>query len=100
MAAPPQNNSPELPLIAHKYYEKPSVFTAENLLREARRQKGLIQGRVPSICLLDPDGDLVDFLKTSELARRHQSWACYHTNLDTFRHEDMEFGIVGRVVGA
>lgn len=29
-----------LPLLDHKDYGAPSVFTPENLLREARRQKG------------------------------------------------------------
>lgn len=100
MTSPPLNAIPELPLLTNKYYEKPSVFTAENLLREARRQKGLGQGKVPAICVLDPDGDLVDYLHTTDRTRRNRSWACYHTNLDTFRHEGIEYGIVGRVVGA
>ena len=42
------------PLLLHKEYAAPSVFTVENLLREARRQKGLPLGQVPSICILDP----------------------------------------------
>ena len=50
------------PLLTHKHYDASSVFTPENLLREARRQKGLAFGQVPSICVLDPDGDLVDYL--------------------------------------
>ena len=40
--------------------DQPSVFTAENLLREARRQKGLAQEPVPTLCVLDPDGDVLD----------------------------------------
>jgi len=44
-------------------YEAPSLFTPQNLLREARRQKGLPEGQVPAICVFDPDGDLVDFLQ-------------------------------------
>src|SRR5258708_29514332 len=90
----------ELPLFNHKHYDEPSVFTPENLLREARRQKGLAQGQVPRICILDPDGDLVEHLHTAELAKRHPTWACYHTVLDMFLHEGIEYGIVGRVVGA
>jgi hypothetical protein len=31
-------------------------------LREARRQKQLPEGHVPAICLLDPDGDILDYL--------------------------------------
>ncbi len=93
---------PGLPVLTNKLYAKPSVFTPENLLREARRQKGLELGTVPAICVLDPDGDLVDYLNATGLANRHKNWACYHTNLDTFidKELDIEFGIVGRVVGA
>ena len=88
------------PILEHKYYEIPSVFTAENLLREARRQKRLANGTVPAICVLDPDGDLVDYLHATHCARRHPTWACYHTILDTFVSEGIEFGVIGRVVGA
>ncbi len=88
------------PLLLPKDYAAPSVFTVENLLREARRQKGLAQGQVPPICVLDPDGDLVEYLHVTDRAHRHPTWACYHTVLDTFTHDGMEYGIVGRVVGA
>lgn len=90
----------EVPILNHKYYEAPSIFTAENLLREARRQKGLSQERVPVICVLDPDGDLLEFLKVSGRAKRHKNWACYHTRLYLFNHLGVEYGILGCVVGA
>src|SRR5579859_3381492 len=90
----------DVPLLTHKHYDTPSVFTPENLLRDARRQKGLPAGTVPAICVFDPDGDLVDYLHSSYRTRRHPSWACYHTALDTFVQDEIEFGIVGRVVGA
>jgi hypothetical protein len=47
------------PILAGKHYDEPSAFVPENLLREARRQKGLKDGTVPSVCVLDPDGDIV-----------------------------------------
>jgi uridine phosphorylase len=90
----------DIPILTHKYYDAPSVFSAENLLREARRQKGLAHGTVPAICVLDPDGDLVDFLCVTDHAHHHSTWACYHTDLYTFEHEGVEFGVIGRVVGA
>src|SRR6266702_7098255 len=89
-----------VPILMSKYYEAPSVFTPENLLRAARRQKGLAIAPVPAICILDPDGDLVDHLHATNCARRHPTWACYHTVLDTFVQEEIEYGIIGRVVGA
>jgi uridine phosphorylase len=88
------------PLFAPRDYEAPSLFTPQNLLREARRQKGLAEGRVPAICVFDPDGDLVDFLHATGRTRRHPAWACYHTVLDTFVQDEIEYGIIGRVVGA
>lgn len=88
------------PITHNKRYEDSSVFVPENLLREARRQKRLPTGNVPSICILDPDGDLLDHLCASGQACVHASWACYHTKLHTFTRGEIEFGIIGRVVGA
>jgi uridine phosphorylase len=91
---------PTPPILSGKYHEEPSVFTAENLLREARRQKSLAPAQVPRICLLDPDGDVMRWLVGTQRAERHPHWPCYHTDLYTFRHDDVQFGIVGCAVGA
>lgn len=32
--------------------------------------------------------------------QRHPGWACYHTDLDVFRYDGREYGIVGHAVGA
>jgi uridine phosphorylase len=90
----------EHPILAEKDYAAPSVFDVANLMREARRQKRLPAGDVPPICVLDPDGDLVDELRASGLARPHPAWACYHTTLDVFDLDGTPIGIVGRAVGA
>jgi uridine phosphorylase len=91
----------DAPLLAGKDYAASSIFTPENLLREARRQKGLAEGQVPAICVLDPDGDLLDYLCVTDQARPHPTWACYHTTVSTVTTEqEGEFGIIGRVVGA
>lgn len=91
---------PTPPILAEKHYDAPSVFDVTNLMREARRQKQLPAGDVPKVCVLDPDGDLVDYLRAHGRAVRHPAGACYHTELDTFEHEGITFGIVGRAVGA
>ncbi len=56
------NRNLEIVLILNKDYTAPSVFLPENLLREARRQKFIPDGIIPEICVLDPDGDLADYL--------------------------------------
>src|SRR6266699_4253107 len=88
------------PLFAPRDYEALSMFTPQNLLREARRQKRLPEGRVPAVCVFDPDGDLVEFLQATGRTRRHPTWACYHTVLNIFVQDEIEYGIIGRVVGA
>jgi uridine phosphorylase len=88
------------PILLHKHYEAPSAFTPENLLREARRQKTLPAAAVPTVCVLDPDGDIVRNLQAAQRAERHRGWACYHTELYTFREGEIELGIVGCAVGA
>ncbi len=81
-------------------YDESSVFTAENLLREARRQKEIPLGTIPEICVLDPDGDIMRYLVSEGRAARSPFWACYHTDLLIFTQAGIEFGIVGCAVGA
>jgi uridine phosphorylase len=76
------------------------VFTADALLREARRQKNADAMTVPAVCVLDPDGDLVRRLKSSGRAFRDDQWACYHTDLYRLPDRDTELGFLGFAVGA
>jgi uridine phosphorylase len=87
-------------IILNKHYAEPTVFTPENLLREARRQKSLTQMQVPRICVLDPDGDIVRCLVSTESILPDPDWACYHTDMYTFRHEGTDLGVIGCAVGA
>lgn len=88
------------PILAAKDFSAPSRFAPENLLREARRQKGLPDVAAPEICVLDPDGDIVRLLVAGGRAGRSPNWACYHTDLWEFEHGREHFGIIGRAVGA
>ena len=88
------------PILENKNASSPSVFVPSVLLREARRQKNIPALQVPSVCVLDPDGDLVRALRRSGKAAPFAGWPCYHTELDTFTLAGQEVGIVGRVVGA
>lgn len=94
------NEDQNTPILSRKHYERESVFTADNLLREARRQKSLAAERVPAICVLDPDGDILQNLIESRRAKPAANWACYHTKLHTFDDEGVRLGIVAHVVGA
>lgn len=87
-------------ILAPKQYGAASVFRPENLLREARRQRGLPEVGVPAVCALDPDGDMVRTLRADGRARRTDGWACYHTEMDVTKHAGIEIGIVGLAVGA
>jgi uridine phosphorylase len=88
------------PLLDNKNPAAKSVFAPSALLREARRQKGLATASVPSICVLDPDGDIVRRLKANGQARLANDWPCYHTELYTFTVGVRVVGIVGCAVGA
>ena len=94
------NPSRLYPILAEKHYARPSAFAPANLLREARRQKGLPGGEVPPVCVLDPDGDIVRHLRNTAQAKPDPAWACYHTDLYRIPGDDYDLGIVGCAVGA
>lgn len=74
----PARNSP---LLAGKQFRDPSVLKPENMLREARRQKGLPNHPVPRICVLDPDGDIARLMKREAADHVNRHWACFHTEM-------------------
>lgn len=88
------------PISDHKFYDQPSVFQPENLLREARRQKEITELVIPEVCILDPDGDIEEYVIQKHNAKLNKAWACYHTKLFEFEHEGQKIGIIGRAVGA
>ncbi len=88
------------PILDNKDPEATSVFEPAALLREARRQKGLLPAEIPELCILDPDGDLVRSLRKSGRAKRSETWPCYHTDLYEFELAGETTGIIGCAVGA
>ena len=88
------------PFVTATDHDEPSVFQVENLLREARRQRNLGSTPVPTVCLLDPDGDVVRHLAPFGRVTRHTDWARYHSELWTTHHDGVEIGIVPCAVGA
>jgi uridine phosphorylase len=94
------SNDPAAPILRDKLYLAPSVFTPDNILREARRQRGLTSAVVPAVCVLDPDGDIVRYLKRTGRARQEMAWACYHSELYQATEAGVDLGIVPCAVGA
>ena len=87
-------------ILDNKNPSSPSVFRPAALLREARRQKALPAVDVPTMCVLDPDGDIVRRLRKDGRAEPFTGWPCYHTQLDAFELGGQTAGIVGCAVGA
>jgi len=101
---PVRPNATRPPILDGKHHGAPSIFRPENLLREARRQRGLPNQPVPRICLLDPDGDIVRALRRDGRGEPFSGWACYHSDMLTFTLPGdaaaEPIGIVGCAVGA
>lgn len=88
------------PLLQRDDFTEPSAFRPENMLREARRQKSLAHGLVPPVCVLDPDGDVVEYVRIELGATLSREWACYHTKLWEWQASGKRWGVIGHAVGA
>lgn len=97
---PDDKSMPLPPLFDGKSVSAPSVFTPENLLREARRQKAIAEAPIPRVCVLDPDGDIVRHVRATQTGRNDPAWACYHTDLVRTKRRGGDVGILGCAVGA
>ncbi len=87
------------PIIEVKDHDAPSVLRPSNMLREVRRQKGLAPGSLPRICVLDPDGDIVRYLRRGGEAELSPYWACYHTEMWERGSGNERLGVIGFAVG-
>src|SRR5260370_35072841 len=70
-------NADPAPLLLRDDHNRPSVFRPENMLREARRQKGLSAEPGPPFCVLDPDVDIVQYVRKNRNAVCCPTWSCY-----------------------
>jgi len=95
-----ENGNDSSPLFARRDHAAPSIFRPENLLREARRQKGLSSAPVAPVCILDPDGDIVEHVCRRYAARPSAHWACYHTRMWEWESDGIRYGIIGLAVGS
>jgi uridine phosphorylase len=86
------------PLFDHPLEEE-TEFRPEELLDAVRILNGAESTQIPSICVLDFDGDLVDALEAAGLTTKSESWACFHTAMQVLDVAGIEVGIVGRTIG-
>jgi uridine phosphorylase len=86
------------PLLRHPL-DAPSAFTPADLMQAVRAERGLAIESVPSLCVLDFDGDLSDGLLSDGAATPARSWACFHTRMLTLTLEGVECGVVPRTIG-
>src|ERR1700751_3005900 len=87
-----------VPLLSHPYLS-PSAFTPEALVRAVRAERGIGSEKIPSVCVLDFDGDLTDWLIAKGLVHRCTYWACFHTSMYVINVDGFEYGIIPRTIG-
>jgi len=87
-----------IPILNHPL-EQPSAFTAGNLIDSVRQARQIPEGAIPSLCLLDFDGDLTDWLVREGLAKPFPSWPCFHTTMFALDVEGVTCGVIARTIG-
>jgi uridine phosphorylase len=87
-----------IPLLAHPL-DAPTAFTPEALIASVRAERGLACEPVPSVCVLEFDGDLTDWLVSSGVAQPWKSWACFHTTMYSMEVDGTPCGLVPRTIG-
>jgi uridine phosphorylase len=87
-----------VPLLRHPYW-LPSAFTPEALVRAVRAERGIGFEKLPSVCVLDFDGDLTDWLIDKKLVSRCTYWACFHTSMYVIKVDGNDCGIIPRTIG-
>jgi uridine phosphorylase len=86
------------PILDHAL-DQPSAFTARNLIDDVRRSRQIPNRNVPTVCILEFDGDLTDWLVRVGIARPFDSWACFHTSMFAMDLEGVACGIIARTIG-
>jgi uridine phosphorylase len=68
-------------------------------MEAVRNERSLSLRPMPSICVLDFDGDLADGLLREKAATFSESWACFHTQMLVTKAANVECGIIPRTIG-
>ena len=87
-----------IPLFKHNLNAS-TAFSPESLVEAVRVNKHLETKQLPSVCVLEFDGDLTDWLVSTDKAKPCKSWACFHTTMFSLQIDDFNCGIVPRTIG-
>jgi uridine phosphorylase len=87
-----------LPLINHPL-DEPTAFRPEDLVEAVREQRGMGNGSIPPLGVLEFDGDLTDKLIARDEVRRCEDWPCFHTDMWLWPKDEPRCGIVARTIG-
>lgn len=87
-----------VPLFRHPHHS-PSAFTPEALVQAVRTERGIGYEKIPSVCVLDFDGDLTDWLIAKAHVRKCGHWPCFHTSMYLVNVGGVDCGIVPRTIG-
>lgn len=88
----------ELPLLHHPLDEQ-TAFTPQALIAAVQSVRRLPHTRVPTVCVLEFDGDLTDRLVAKRLAKPVPTWACFHTPMFEIATDGVACGIIPRTIG-
>jgi len=87
-----------LPLLRHRISAQ-TAFSPEALVEAVRKERALEITSVPSVCVLDFDGDLTDWLVGKGIACLYPTWAYFHTTMYSFEVDGVGCGIIARTIG-
>lgn len=76
-----------------------TAFSPESVVNAVRTGKHLEPEPIPSVCVLEFDGDLTDWLVSTGKVKPWKSWACFHTTMFSLEVDDFTCGIVPRTIG-
>ncbi len=68
-------------------------------MSSVRETRGLPELTVPTVCVLDFDGDLTDWLSSHGMAAPFAPWACFHTTMYVVEAEGIRCGLIARTIG-
>ena len=68
-------------------------------MEDVRRLRAVGAEPLPSVCFLEFDGDLTDWLVAQRIAVPFRSWACFHTTMFLMELEGVRCGIIARTIG-